>query len=182
MSIKQMAKVWELDLDHAQRLVLLALADHAHDDGSNSRPSLGYVGWKTGYALSSVKRIVGTLRAAGLLRVAKEGGGRYATIYQLCLDKGKVKEAYQGQGEFLDRVHFETGITRDTAAVSPVSPQPLVKPSLSTSTKDKGFYVGKRKTKGELLRISQEERLSSLPDDPAIREVVASLAAGMKLR
>ena len=129
MSIKQMAKVWELDLDHAQRLVLLALADHAHDDGGGCRPALGLVAWKTGYSLASVKRIVGQLRRAGLLQVVKEGGGRYATVYRLCLEMGNVKFAYKPLISEREGAHFDTGITRDTAAVSPVIPQPSVEPS-----------------------------------------------------
>lgn len=36
MSVKQMALVWDLDLPPNKRLVLLAYADHADDDGDNS--------------------------------------------------------------------------------------------------------------------------------------------------
>ena len=35
MSVKIMSQVWELDIDHSEMIVLLAMADHADDDGQN---------------------------------------------------------------------------------------------------------------------------------------------------
>ena len=62
MSVKQMALVWEHEFDHAEQSVMLALADHAHDDGTGIRPSMARVAWKTGYSERQVKRIVKRLR------------------------------------------------------------------------------------------------------------------------
>ena len=42
--------LWELDLDHDEQLVALALADHADDRGLSCYPSRAYLGWKTGYS------------------------------------------------------------------------------------------------------------------------------------
>lgn len=95
MSVKQMSRVWELDLGYAQRLVLLALADHAHDDGGGVRPAVGLVAWKTGYSVRSVKRIMGALREAGLLETVRRGGGDFASLYRLRLDRGKAKQPYR---------------------------------------------------------------------------------------
>lgn len=131
MSIKQMAQVWDLDLDHAQRLVLLALADHAHDDGHGARPAVRLVAWKTGYTDRSVKRILHELREAGLIEVALQGGGRLATVYTLCLDRGKLKPPYKKLGLQDEGGHFDTRDTQDTSGVSPRTPQPSVEPSLS---------------------------------------------------
>ena len=39
MSVKIMSQVWELDIDHSEMIVLLAMADHADDDGQNCYPS-----------------------------------------------------------------------------------------------------------------------------------------------
>jgi len=98
MSVKQMSRVWDLDLDHAQRLVLLALADHAHDDGGGVRPAVALVAWKTGYSLRSVKRLMASLRKANLITIERQGGGDYPNVYRLCLERGKSKPPYKGQG------------------------------------------------------------------------------------
>ena len=36
MSIKLMTRVWDLNLPSAEKFVVLALADHAHDDGTGA--------------------------------------------------------------------------------------------------------------------------------------------------
>ena len=48
MSIKIMSQVWELDINHSEMIVLLAMADHADDDGQNCYPSNAYLAWKPG--------------------------------------------------------------------------------------------------------------------------------------
>jgi len=133
MSIKLMSVVWTLGLRHDEQSILLALADHAHDDGTDARPSLGYLAWKTGYSLRSVKRIVARLRSTGVIQVEEEGGGRVSTVYRLYLDRGKTKPPYQRLRPRIDRGHFDTGDTRGLAAVSPMSPQSLVEPSVKDS-------------------------------------------------
>ena len=84
MSIKTMSQVWELDIDHGEMIVLLAMADHADDDGQNCYPSNAYLAWKTGYSDRQVRRVLRTLESTGIItRVAHEEGGRgLATEYR----------------------------------------------------------------------------------------------------
>lgn len=155
MSVLQMSLVWKLDLPHPQQAVLLALADHAHDDGTSARPSLGYVAWKTGYSLASVKRTVRSLRAKGLIQVQIPGGGRTSTVYLLCLDHAKQKGSYHRLGSEMDRGHFDTGVMGDPPAGSRVTPQQghsyelgtIIKPSVDLPVVDLELVVRTSRTK-----------------------------------
>jgi hypothetical protein len=70
MSIRQMLKVWEHEFSHPHQAVLLALADHAHEDGTGIRPSISRIAWKTGYSERSVQNIMAQLRQLGVLVIA----------------------------------------------------------------------------------------------------------------
>ena len=67
MSVKAMAIVWEADLPRAEKFVLLAMADHADQNGKNIYPALSTIAWKTGYTYRAVVDIVGRLREMGVL-------------------------------------------------------------------------------------------------------------------
>lgn len=69
MSIRQILQVWEHELSHPHQAIMLALADHAHEDGTGIRPSIKRIAWKTGYSERSVQSIMSQLRDLGLLVV-----------------------------------------------------------------------------------------------------------------
>jgi len=95
-----MSQVWEIELVHAQQSVLLAMADHSHDDGSHVYPGVPYLAWKTGYSERNIQRILRELEEAGLI-VAEErllGGKGCAVGYRLELGKGVKKSPYQSRG------------------------------------------------------------------------------------
>jgi hypothetical protein len=69
MSIRQILQVWEHEFSHPHQTVMLALADHAHEDGTGIRPSINRIAWKTGYSERSVQNIMGQLRDLGILVV-----------------------------------------------------------------------------------------------------------------
>ncbi len=96
MSVLQQAMVWRLKLPHNQAWVLMALADHAHDDGSRCFPGVGQLAWKTGYGARQVRRILHDLREDGIIEaVAFVHGGRgRATEYTLYLTRGIMKASY----------------------------------------------------------------------------------------
>jgi hypothetical protein len=100
LSVRLMSMVWTLDLDHPEQSVLLAFADHAHDDG-RAFPGLRYVAWKTGYSHRQVRRIVDKLEDNGILVVEREPRRGRATVYQLVLSRAKPKAAYSGWGDIL---------------------------------------------------------------------------------
>ena len=96
MSVRVMSGVWEVDLDHGAQGLLLALADHADDDGRRCYPSVPYLAWKTGYSESQVRRIMKQLRESGLIvPVANENGGRGNPVeYVIHLEKGSKKPPF----------------------------------------------------------------------------------------
>ena len=96
MSVRVMSGVWEVDLDHGAQGLLLALADHADDDGRRCYPSVPYLAWKTGYSDSQVRRIMKQLRESGLIvPVANENGGRGNPVeYVIYLEKGSKKPPF----------------------------------------------------------------------------------------
>ena len=67
MSIRQILQVWEHEFSHPHQAVMLALADHACEDGTGIRPSINRIVWKTEYSERSVQNILSQLRQLGIL-------------------------------------------------------------------------------------------------------------------
>lgn len=111
MSAKLTGQVWELDLPHKKQSVLLALADNAHDDGTNCYPGVDYLAWKTGYDRRSVQRILRELERDGLVvPVTGASGGRSHELeYRIDLSKGvrktPWKEVKAGKGKRAAKCH-----------------------------------------------------------------------------
>jgi hypothetical protein len=96
MSAELMGRAWKLKLTHGQQLVLLALADHAHDDGTRCYPGVSYLAWKTGYSERNVIRILGELESMGIIEAQSEkrGGAGNVTEYHIHMEKGDKKDEY----------------------------------------------------------------------------------------
>ena len=82
MSVRIMGQVWDLSLPHADKFVLLAMADHADHDGNNVYPSVRTVALKTGYSERQVQRVISSLETAGLLVAVQQRDGA-ATVYKI---------------------------------------------------------------------------------------------------
>lgn len=122
MSITLMARVWKLDLGkgdegRSRKLVLMALADHANDEGY-CYPSAAYVGWKTDYSERQIQRILDDLEAQKLIKVAQQHTPTTPRVYQLTLDKAKLKPEYtrkpSGRGDIYDTPRTR-GVTSSAA-------------------------------------------------------------------
>lgn len=74
MSAKATGIVWESALERPEKYVLLALADHAKEDGTDVRPSLWRVAWKTDYSETQVRDIMRRLIALKILVLTHKGG------------------------------------------------------------------------------------------------------------
>jgi len=96
MSAKLMGQVWDLKIDHNYQLVLLALADHASDDGTSIYPGIEYLVWKTGYSERQIKRILKDLEEAALIICVshRRGGKGHKTEWQLHLSNGVKKSPF----------------------------------------------------------------------------------------
>ncbi len=144
MSVEQMSKVWKLDLAPNHKIVLLALADHADDDGGNVYPSVERVAWKTGYVVRQVQNIMRDLRAAGLIEAVAnaEGGRGKVARYQLHLDKGENLAPFVSQSQAKDAksdTHStQSATTKDepqfTRTISETPDEPSVRDSVPHGT------------------------------------------------
>jgi len=82
-----MASVFELDVASSWKLVLLAMADHARDDGTGCYPSIELLARKTSQSRRGVQKIMRRLEDAGLIAPSKvsRGGPHRSTEYRLTL-------------------------------------------------------------------------------------------------
>lgn len=92
-----MGECFELDLEpyatgevssQALKWTLMALADHAHMDGSSARPSAKTIAWKTDLGLRTVNRALKQLEVVGAIEAIGEKGSKTGqpTSWQLRFD------------------------------------------------------------------------------------------------
>jgi hypothetical protein len=86
MSVKLLTMVFDRYAEGGgERLLALALADHAHDDGSHISPTVAALCLKTGQSRSTVQRQLGRMLSTGWLQRAPgkavAGGG---SLYRIC--------------------------------------------------------------------------------------------------
>lgn len=94
MSIRLMSDVWRTDLPTTEKMVLLVIADHANDEGTQSYPSQATIAEKASISIRTVQRAVNTLWEQGYVRVFKHAGGsancredRRPHLYQINIAK-----------------------------------------------------------------------------------------------
>lgn len=75
MSIRIMSDVWRTDLPTTEKMVLLVIADHANDDGSEAWPSQATIAKKASVSIRTVQRAVNNLVAEGYVWLDKHQGG-----------------------------------------------------------------------------------------------------------
>lgn len=90
MSAKVMGLVFESDLPRAEKFILLALADHAKEDGSDVYPSVARIGWKTGYSERQIRTIIDSLEKMGILKVVHPGGSGPADVRKYRIVLGAI--------------------------------------------------------------------------------------------
>ena len=94
MSIKVMTLVWEHSRHKSSALLLLlAIADHAHDDGGGAFPAVGTLAKKVRMSTRQVQRLLETLDKSGELRVEWGEGPRGTNRYTVVLDRLGVRHS-----------------------------------------------------------------------------------------
>jgi hypothetical protein len=94
MSIKIMAEIWKYDFPHPIQLLLLALADHAKDDGTSIYPSKRLLSWKTGYSVRQVQRLIRVLENREILITQRAANSQFPTVYAMDLTKAEKKNEF----------------------------------------------------------------------------------------
>ncbi len=119
MSIKLMSEVWTRELPHPEQSVLLALADHADDEGGSVFPSLALVAWKTGYSTRQVRRIVRTLEDRGALVLVAEATRYRPNEYRIVMEAVPAKTPFRADNlSGLDEPRADIQDTRADIALS----------------------------------------------------------------
>ena len=75
MSIRVMSEVWLTKLPLTEKMVLLVIADHASDDGTEAWPSQATIAKKASVSIRTVQRAVNTLVDKGFVYMQKGAGG-----------------------------------------------------------------------------------------------------------
>lgn len=128
MSIDAMNAVFAMELKPPEKLVALALADHADADGGNIWPAVERIAWKTGYSLRHVRRLIGELCRRKVLIEA--GKGPAGTVkYQLALGAagrpayvpGVTNETETADAGVTNDAFVREGVTSETVARTPES-------------------------------------------------------------
>ena len=86
MSITAMTWVWNHS-SHKQGalLVMLAIADHAHDDGDGSFPSIDTLAHKARLSRRQVQTTLARLESSGELEIAKGAGPKGTNVYKVVM-------------------------------------------------------------------------------------------------
>lgn len=94
MSGKLMGQVFGLMLTRAERDVLLALCDHARDDGTRAHPGVHLLAYKTDLSTRQVERYLQSFRRRGIIKQVGGGGHGRAVEYVIDLSNAERKPPF----------------------------------------------------------------------------------------
>lgn len=88
MSIKIMSRVWEADMEMGRKMVLLAMADYADDNGGGIYPSIPTLAKKCSMSERALQAHIAEMRNDGWLTVdgKKPVKGGHVNVYRINLD------------------------------------------------------------------------------------------------
>ena len=124
MSVRVMAWVWDQDLPTSQKMLLLAIADHADDDGDNAWPSKARLAKKVGLSENRIRQMLRRLEADGWITTDRQQGGTHRTpsdrrpnLYRVVMDeRGLTHEPPRGLTHDAPR-----GLTHEPLTISSTS-------------------------------------------------------------
>lgn len=125
-----MGSVYEVELTHGQQAVLLAMADHAQDDGTDVFPSVARLAWKTGYDKRQVQRIIKELRKVRVLIEVAAAAQHRPIEYRINLHAAMSKPPFVANAAPAPRgdISGGRGDTTGRSGVTPRPPEPSVDP------------------------------------------------------
>jgi hypothetical protein len=130
MSVKLMGAIFDLEIPSTEKLVLLAMADHAREDGTGCYPSVNTLARKTSLSKRGTQKLMRRLEAAGYI-IDTGKTSRYQTIeYTLTLQGGEQGSlVFSGRGANLKTKRGEPecvkGANQETQTSEPRSPESL---------------------------------------------------------
>lgn len=176
-----MTVVWEHSrADSTGVLVLLAIADHAHDDGSKAWPSVGTLAKKTRLSPRSVRRQLLKLVSLGELEILKGGQG-VGNSNCYCVKLLRMTNCHPKDDKY-DRDVDKTGtsrVTNTTAKGDTQSPNPSYNRQYNRQEpKEGGNFSPNGKTREQELRSEIWKIREALKATAAEIEQLKGLMAG----
>lgn len=157
MSIRIMSEVWKTKLTTSEKMVLLVIADHASDDGTEAWPSQRLIGEKASLSIRTVQTTINRLQEKGWLHMEKRAGGslncrddRRPNKYTIHLGKlrGENSSSRRQRGEIDDTNEAKlTALTgRNLRPMNHTKQSPLETPSISENQFEEFYKNYPRKT------------------------------------
>ena len=149
MSIALMTEVWKLDLQAPRKMVLLALADNANDEGTNCYPSVGTIVEKCSLSERTVQGHLQALEETGLIQ-RKERSGR-STHYTLNVERitalalaRKLEKASQRHRSDVGSLPVQTQVIHNAGAIPtpagsagvPANPRAINTPAITAGVQN----------------------------------------------
>lgn len=170
MSIKVMDYVWAHSRQKGSALLLLlAIADHAHDDGDGAYPSLETLAQKTRMSIRQTQRLIKSLAAAEELEIKFRQGPQLANLYRVvttCHDVPPVVPSCRGDTGGTQVV--TSGVNSGDIATSPKPSGTVIEPSLTANAG--------AKAPEDRIPISLEGWLSAMKTERGTKNPIAVLA------
>ena len=124
MSVRTMAKVWDLSQHGGtDLLMLLAIADFADDQG-NAYPSVTTLAEKCRMKQRNAQVILGTLRASGELDVRPNEGPRGTNLYRITLATQGMQHSAPMQGNAPQHSNAQGGAKECAEGMQHSAPEP----------------------------------------------------------
>lgn len=165
-----MGRVFYTDLPAHLRFTLLALADHANDDGDNVYPGQERLARKVGAAVRTVRDQVHELERLGYLVAVGRQGQHGTTRYRIAVEKLPTIDALDRQPT-ADRQELPTGSPPPSVASRPAAHRRLDRQP--TADKPSGT-IKKKQPSGR----DTPTRKARLPDDFTLTEERRAYAVG----
>lgn len=126
MSAKFSGKVWELDLKPTEKLVLLALSDHADHEGENVRPGNDLLVAKTGLTQQTITAALAKFVEQGILEPVTDCTGRgHKREFNIVLDDAPRRQYFiereqrkvQAKRTFMLKERYNASVPFDSGKV-----------------------------------------------------------------
>lgn len=124
-----MSRVWQAPLPTTEKMVLLVIADHADDNGDNAWPSVGRIAERASISTRHTQRVINQLVDLGWLEVTLQDGGTHRTRSDRRPNRYRVLDGATPTSP-RDPERGDMGVVN---GVTPMSPDPSIEPSITSS-------------------------------------------------
>ena len=145
MSVEVMGLAWYVGgLTAAQKVVLLALADHANDEGRHIYPGVARLTKKTSCGERTVRRALKSLRDAGVIKMVREATHHSPREYRIDVPEMQARQDTPARAAPHDLPESPPGVPESPNRTARAAPNPSSnhhEPSLLTNAHKQHEYI-----------------------------------------